>query len=242
MLLPGRNLVRLAGGGGARRALGGSRPADLRPGARSRGRALCGRHAAAARAVRHGGRVPGVAPPLGGRGGQSRRAGRLLRRRVRVPVADPGSLRGLARRHRPRLPRALWSPGRRLDPRLLHPGRGRRGRAVVDRVAAAHRRSISHEHFGVSLGYSPGAASPRWPRHPRNTGPGPPAGADHPRRRPGPAPDDRALPRGRLLEVRPAPDGPAGGLAPEIERWPARWAICRHDQARDVICHARPPP
>ena len=42
-----------------------------------------------------------------------------------------------------------------MDPGLLHPGDAADGKAVIDRVAAEHGRTISPEHFGVSLAYAP---------------------------------------------------------------------------------------
>jgi probable F420-dependent oxidoreductase len=56
------------------------------------------------------------------------------------------------------LPAALERCGRLADgwlPAFCTPGDAAEGKAVIDRVAAEHGRSISPEHFGVSLAYAP---------------------------------------------------------------------------------------
>ena len=103
---------------------------------------------------------------------------------VGLPAAGAGPLRRVARGQRPRRARPLRAPGRRLAPGLLHTGRRRRGQGGDRRVAAAHGRAISPEHFGVSLAYAPDGYRPRRAGVVASgpAGPGPPAGRDHPGR------------------------------------------------------------
>ena len=130
------------------------------------------------------------------------------------PVQDPFDvwLGGNA----PGRARALRPAGRRVDPRLLHPGRRRRRQGGDRRVAAEHGRAISPEHFGVSLAYAPegtdvGGAGvvAAWPGGP---------GAVRSRRssRSGVGGLRSMLEQfldGRVLQVHRAPDGAAGGVA-----------------------------
>ena len=116
------------------------------------------------------------------------------------------------------VPAALERCGRLADgwlPAFCTPDDAAEGKAVIDRVAGEHGRAISPEHFGVSLAYAPEgtdlgrvgdvAVGP--------AGPGPSAGRDHPGRARRPAPKARGIPRGRVLQVRRASDGAAGGVA-----------------------------
>ena len=148
--------------------------------------------------------------------------GRLLRRRVGLAAAGPGSLRRLARRQRAR-PRssaaAAWPTGG--SPPSARPADAAAGKAVIDRVAGAHGRAISPEHFGVSLAYAPegtdiGAlASSPLARRAR----GRPLEEIIPVGLGGLRSMLRAVPRGRVLQVHRAPDGAAGGVAaPSSER------------------------
>jgi probable F420-dependent oxidoreductase len=76
-----------------------------------------------------------------------------------VPVQDPFEvwLGGMA-------PAALRRCGRLADgwlPSLCSPQTAAAGREVIDRAAAAAGRTISDEHFGVSIGYAAGPLSSR---------------------------------------------------------------------------------
>ena len=132
------------------------------------------------------------------------------------PRPGPGPLRRLARREpaRPRWSAAAVSADGWI-PAFCTPADAAAGKAVIDRVAAAHGRTISPEHFGVSLAYAPEGtdvavlASSPLARRARGR---PleeiiPVGSDWP------ADDAGAVPRGRVLEVHRAPDGAARGVA-----------------------------
>ena len=221
------------GGGHARPALGRAVLAHLRPGPGHRGRAQ-----------RHRSLDARPAPPTWRTGcpccagcGPARwsattaRPGRSRRSRSRPgPVQDPFDvwLGG-------NVPAALERCGRLGDgwlPAFCTPEDAEAGKVEIDRVAAEHGRTISPEHFGVSLAYAPegtdvGAlASSPLARRAR----GRPLEDIIPVGLQGPADDDRAVPRRRLLEVRGATHGGArrrlagrartagrcGGSAPDL--------------------------
>ena len=142
MLLPGPQ-PRVAGQGGrhARHALGRPLPPHLRARARHRRRAQRHRHPdAPTRAVLMDDALPGAAPAVGRRGGQPRGPGRLLRRRLGLAPTGAGPLRRVAGWQPPGRARALRSPGRRVDPGVLH-ARGRRGGQGGDRPGGRRARA-----------------------------------------------------------------------------------------------------
>ncbi len=136
------------------------------------------------------------------------------------------------------LPAALDRCGRLADgwiPAFCTPEDAADGKAVIEGVAAAHGRTISSEHFGVSLAYAPegtdvsALASSPLARRAR----GPPARGHHPGRADGLAHDARAFLGRRVLQVHRAPDGTArtgGGRCSRI--WPRRWGTCRPRNGR----------
>ena len=102
---------------------------------------------------------------------------------------------------RRRAPRPRWRPGE----------------IVIDEAAAEAGRAISPEHFGVSLAYAPGPLDPSLlaalGAGPQGGRPGH-GGAGRARRA---AAIPRGVPRGRVLQVRGAPAGPPGLVAAELE-------------------------
>ena len=121
------------------------------------------------------------------------------------------------------VPAALDRCGRLADgwlPAFCTPGDAAAGKAVIDEVAAAHGRAVSPEHFGVSLA---DAARRDRRRRVRVVASGPagarsPARRDHPGRARRLALHARTVPRGRVLQVRRAPDGAARGVAAQLEQ------------------------
>ena len=192
MLLPGPQ-PRVAGQGGrhARHALGRALPPHVRAGARHRRGAQRRRDPERHPCSADGRCAAGAAAPVGRRRGLSRGPGGVLRRRLGLAPTGAGPLRRLAGRQRPGGSRALRPPGRRVDPRFLHP-RGRRSGQGGDRPGGRRTRP---RHQCGALRRQPRLC----PRGHRRGGAGvvalgpscpwPAAGADRPgRARPGCAP------------------------------------------------------
>ena len=121
------------------------------------------------------------------------------------------------------VPSSLRRTGRLADgwlPSMCTPAEAAAGRRVIEQAATEAGRSIDPEHYGISIGYRPRRrlAAPRPAGHASDRRRARRARA---RRDAGAADPDRALHRGRFLQVRrPAPGG-AGIMAPRA-RGPGR--------------------
>ena len=149
------------------------------------------------------------------------------------------------------VPAALRRCGRFADgwlPSSCTPSEVAAAKAVIDEAAAEAGRTISAEHFGVSIAYaggSPvaGAASGPSPRFAAGVDPGQVVPGRHRRA----ACDARALPRGGLLQVRGPTDRASRARTPggpSSARWPTASSISRHDPeptCRDRVRRPRRP-